>query len=168
MERWQRIDCAPAAEAAGELRICCGAERWVDRMLARRPFGSLEAARAAAREEWFALSTDDWKQAFVHHPRIGDVSALRARFGEAAAALSAREQAGVAGADEGVLQRLLESNREYEWRFGYLFIVCASGKTAEQMLQMLRERLRNDPGDEILIAAREHANICDLRLAAVV
>jgi len=151
MERWQRIDCAPAAEAAGELRICCGAERWVSRMLARRPFGSLEAARAAAREEWFALSTDDWKQAFVHHPRIGDRSTLRARFGEAAAVSSARE-----------------SNREYESRFGYLFIVCATGKTAEQMLQILRERLTNHPDEEMLIAAAEHAKICDSRLAAVV
>jgi 2-oxo-4-hydroxy-4-carboxy-5-ureidoimidazoline decarboxylase len=168
MERWQRIDCAPVVEAAEELRICCGAGRWVERMLARRPFGSLDAARAAAREEWFALSTDDWKQAFAHHPRIGDVSALQARFGEAAAASSLREQAGMAGADEDVLQRLLESNREYESRFGYLFIVCATGKTAEQMLQMLRERLTNVRGEEILIAAREHAKICDLRLAAVV
>ncbi|HTL46404.1 MAG TPA: 2-oxo-4-hydroxy-4-carboxy-5-ureidoimidazoline decarboxylase [Vicinamibacterales bacterium] len=168
MERWQRIDCAPAAEAAGELRICCGAERWVSRMLARRPFGSLEAARAAAREEWFALSTDDWKQAFVHHPRIGDRSALRARFGEAAAVSSAREQSGISGADGVVLQRLLESNREYESRFGYLFIVCATGKTAEQMLQILRERLTNHPDEEMLIAAAEHAKICDSRLAAVV
>jgi 2-oxo-4-hydroxy-4-carboxy-5-ureidoimidazoline decarboxylase len=104
----------------------------------------------------------------VHHPRIGDRSALRARFGEAAAVSSAREQSGISGADGVVLQRLLESNREYESRFGYLFIVCATGKTAEQMLQILRERLTNHPDEEMLIAAAEHAKICDSRLAAVV
>jgi len=168
MERWQRIDRASTAEAAEELRICCGAERWVKRMLARRPFGSLDAARAAAREEWWALPPDDWKEAFAHHPRIGDVSAVRARFGGVAGAASAREQAGVAAAGDDILQALADGNLAYKSRFGYVFIVCATNKTAEQMLQILRERLTNGFGEEILVAAGEHAKICDLRLAVVV
>lgn len=168
MERWQRIDAAPPPAAVEELRICCGAPRWIERMLGRRPFGSLEAARAAAREEWFALSPDEWREAFTHHPRIGDVKALRAKFGGSAAATSAREQAAVAAADEAVLRALLIANREYESRFGYIFIVCAAGKTAGQMLGLLRGRLKNSPDDEIQIAAEEHAKISDLRLAAVV
>ena len=164
MERWRRIDQASASEAAAELQICCGAARWIARMLARRPFGSLEAARAAARDEWFALSTDEWKEAFAHHPRIGDVDALRAKFG--AAEISAREQAGVNDSDAGLLNALLAANREYEARFGYLFIVCATGKSGVEMLAILRQRLSNSPETEIRIAAEEHARICDLRLAA--
>ena len=167
MERWQRIDGASRGEAAEELRICCAAPGWVERMLARRPFGSLERARAAAREEWFGLTPDEWKEAFAHHPRIGDVSVLRATFGGAAAS-SAREQAGVAGADDAVLQALVDVNAEYEARFGYVFIVCATGLTAEQMLGIARARLGNGPEEEIRIAAGELVKICDLRLAAVV
>ena len=168
MERWQRIDIAPRGDAAEELRICCAAPRWVERMLGRRPFGSLERARAAAREEWFALTPEEWKEAFAHHPRIGDLSVLRTRFGGAAAASSAREQAGLAGADDAVLQGLVDVNAEYEARFGYVFIVCATGRTAEQMLGIARARLGNGPEDEIRIAAGELVKICDLRLAAVV
>ena len=119
----------------------------------------------AAREEWFALSPDDWVEAFSHHPRIGDRDALRRKFA-ATRALSEREQSGVGGASEEVLAALLEGNREYEARFGYIFIVCATGKTAAEMLALLRARLENDPQTEIRIAAEEHAKICDLRLRA--
>jgi 2-oxo-4-hydroxy-4-carboxy-5-ureidoimidazoline decarboxylase len=163
MERWRRIDAAPVPEARNLLRTCCGATRWIDRMLARRPFGSRDAVLCAAREEWFALSPDDWIEAFNHHPRIGDRDSLRSRFA-ATRTLSAQEQSGVSGASEEVLTALLDGNREYEARFGYLFIVCATGKSAEEMLGLLRERLRNDPATEITVAAEEHAKICDLRL----
>lgn len=163
MERWQRIDAASEPEARELLRTCCGASRWIDRMLTRRPFGGHEAAIRAAREEWFALSPDDWIEAFNHHPRIGDRDGLRTRFA-AARELSEREQSGVSGASEEVLAGLIEGNREYESRFGYLFIVCATGKSAQEMLTILRKRLRNDPDVEIGVAAEEHAKICDLRL----
>jgi 2-oxo-4-hydroxy-4-carboxy-5-ureidoimidazoline decarboxylase len=167
MERWQRIDEASAPEAVKELGICCASRRWTERMLARRPFGSLDAAQAAAQEEWLTLAPSEWKEAFAHHPRVGDIAALRARFG-ADPASSLREQAGVESADASVLQALLEANREYERRFGYIFIVCATGKTAKEMLDLLRSRLRNEPSAEILVAAAEHARICDVRLGAVV
>jgi 2-oxo-4-hydroxy-4-carboxy-5-ureidoimidazoline decarboxylase len=166
MERWQRIDRAPASEAGRELRICCAALRWIDRMLSRRPFGSADAARTAGRQEWFALSPEEWKEAFAGHPRIGDVRALRSKFAGASAATSAREQSGVAGADDALLHALLDGNRQYEARFGYIFIICATGRTAEQVLASLRGRLANLPPQEIRIAAEEHAKICDLRLTA--
>ena len=135
-------------------------------MLRRRPFGSRENAVAAAREEWFALDRNDWLEAFAHHPRIGDMDAIRRKFSPAAAALSVREQEGVSGAPEEVLAALVERNREYEARFGYIFIVCASGKSAEEMLAILERRLLNNPETELAIAAEEHARICELRLTA--
>ena len=163
MERWRRIDEAPEPEARALLRICCGASGWIDRMLARRPFASREAALAAAREEWFALAPKDWREAFAHHPRIGDLETLQKKFADTAS-MSEREQAGVSGASPQVLEALLNGNREYEARFGYIFIVCATGKSAEEMLRLLQRRLDNDPDTEIRIASEEHAKICELRL----
>jgi 2-oxo-4-hydroxy-4-carboxy-5-ureidoimidazoline decarboxylase len=135
-------------------------------MLGRRPFGSQEALMTAARDEWFALSEEDWREAFSHHPRIGDVADLRRRF-PATHALSAREQRGVTGVSGEVLSALAEANRAYLERFGYIFIICASGRSAEEMLDALQRRLRNDPAVEILIAAEEQARIMELRLSAL-
>jgi 2-oxo-4-hydroxy-4-carboxy-5-ureidoimidazoline decarboxylase len=163
MERWQRINRASESEARVLLGMCCGAERWIDRMLTRRPFASRDAAAAAAREEWYALTENDWRGAFAHHPRIGDVESLRRRFASTAA-LSEREQSGVQRAGDDVLAALAEGNRRYEERFGYVFIVCAAGKGAEEMLAILNVRYENHPEDEIRIAAEEHARICELRL----
>jgi 2-oxo-4-hydroxy-4-carboxy-5-ureidoimidazoline decarboxylase len=132
-------------------------------MLLRRPFGGVPALLTAAREEWFALAPDDWRDAFAHHPKIGDLGALRARFA-ATAALAEREQAGVAGAPDAILEALAEGNRAYEQKFGFIFIVCASGRSAGEMLDMLRARLRNDPRTELLIAAEEQAQITARRL----
>jgi 2-oxo-4-hydroxy-4-carboxy-5-ureidoimidazoline decarboxylase len=163
MESWQRLDRAAPGEARDLLRRCCGASDWVERMAARRPFGSREALIAAARGEWFALEPSDWREAFRHHPTIGDREALRQRFATTAH-LSEREQAGVDGASEETLTALAEGNREYECKFGYIFIVCASGKSAGEMLRLLRQRLPNSPDDEILIAAEEQMKITELRL----
>src|SRR6185436_1014222 len=100
---------------------------------------------------------------FAHHPKIGDRDSLRQRFARTAH-LSEREQAGVDGASENVLEALAEGNREYERRFGHIFIVCASGKSADEMLELLGSRLPNPPDVEIRIAAEEQAKITDLRL----
>ena len=165
MERWERINTAAPDAARAELQICCGSRRWIDRMMARVPFASREAACEAAREEWFALEAADWREAFDHHPRIG--SRVAPESG-AASALSAREQSGVAGATSHVRQALAAGNRDYEERFGFIYLVCATGKSADDMLQILQSRLSNDADTEIRIAAEEHAKICDLRLAAPV
>lgn len=166
MEPWQRLDEADAGEARRLLTACCGGRRWVEVMLARRPFGSAEELLAGARQAWFALSADDWREAFTHHPRIGDRQALRERFA-ATAHLSEREQGGVEGASAAVLDRLADANRRYEKRFGYIFIVCATGKSAAGMLALLEARLTNDPETEIQIAAAEQARITELRLMAL-
>jgi OHCU decarboxylase len=133
---------------------------------ALRPFGSIEALLGAARAEWLALTPADWLQAFAAHPRIGDRESLARRFPESHH-LAAQEQAGVAGAGQDVLAALAAGNAAYEDKFGYIFIVCATGLDAETMLAMLRERLDNDPWTELRIAAEEQAKITALRLTAV-
>lgn len=167
MERWRAIEAASPDEARALLRVCCGSTRWVERMLAGRPFGSSERALRLARDAWFSLEPSDWREAFAHHPRIGDLDALRERF-PASGSISEKEQAGVAHATEETLTALLEGNRAYEARFGYLFVVFASGRTAAELLDILRARLRNDPAEEILVAAEQHAKICERRLLAQV
>jgi 2-oxo-4-hydroxy-4-carboxy-5-ureidoimidazoline decarboxylase len=163
MERWQRISVAADGEARELLRLCCGASAWIEQMLALRPYADREEVLNAARDIWFALSPDQWREAFAHHPRIGDVDSLRRKF-PSSAPLSEREQAGVNAAPPAVLRALLDGNRVYEARFGHIFVVCASGKTADEMLAMLNARLTNDQAVETRIAAEEHARICELRL----
>lgn len=133
-------------------------------MLARRPFGSDAALQSAARDEWFALSEADWLEAFSHHPRIGDRASLAARF-PSTHDLSATEQAGVASASADEIDQLAAANEEYCRRFGFIFIVCATGKTAREMLRLLRDRLNNDRAVELRIAAEEQAKITALRLS---
>jgi len=179
MEPWQRVDIASEDDARRRLSASCGSSTWVERMMQRRPFGSTDALLAAARDEWFALGEDDWREAFRHHPKIGDREALRARSGVPAARtlrggvvfphtahLSAQEQRGVSGAPDHILDALAEGNRKYEDTFGFIFIVCATGKSAAEMLGLLRARLPNPPDREIRIAASEQAKITELRLSA--
>jgi 2-oxo-4-hydroxy-4-carboxy-5-ureidoimidazoline decarboxylase len=164
MALWQRIDRASAADARRLLSECCGAIRWVDRMLIRRPFGSHQATLDAARDVWWSLDAADWREAFTHHPKIGDTEQLRERFA-ATHALSESEQAGVVSATDAVLEALAAGNRDYEERFGYIFIVCATGKGALDMLHLLQARLANAPAEEIRVAADEQAKITALRLS---
>jgi 2-oxo-4-hydroxy-4-carboxy-5-ureidoimidazoline decarboxylase len=166
MEPWQQLDQATPDEARQLLRTCCGSRRWVERMINRRPFRNRERLLSAARNEWATLATADWLEAFSHHPMIGDRAALAARFPDTAH-LSETEQAGVAGAGEDVLSALADENVAYKNRFGHIFIVCASGQTAAQMLANLRARLTNDPGTELSIAVEEQAKITALRLDAL-
>ncbi len=163
MDTWQAIDRAAPDEARRLLARACGSSRWADRMLGRRPFGSRDALLSAARVEWDSLGEDDWREAFGHHPKIGDRETLRERF-PSTHALSTREQAGIDGAAEDVLDALAEGNRRYQATFGYIFIVCATGKSAVEMLALVRERLDNDPETEIHIAVEEQAKITAIRL----
>ena len=151
------------ADARAALLRCCGSRRWADAMLARRPFASMADLLAAADAVWAGLDRADWLEAFAAHPRIGDLGGLRKKFA-ATAHWSAGEQAGVAGAGEDVLRELAEGNRRYEERFGHIFIVCATGKTAAEMLRLLRARLPNEPAAELAVAAAEQAKITRLRL----
>ena len=109
------------------------------------------------------MHDDDWREAFRHHPRIGERQAERTQS-DTARGLSSREQAAVQGAGEDDIAALAEANRAYEARFGHGFIVCATGRTAPEMLAMLKERVKNDPATELTIAAGEHRKITRLRL----
>jgi len=163
MSALERLNKLPAAEARAELLRCCGASRWADGMVRARPFRDAEHLFSEAAWLWEQTGPEDWHEAFKHHPRIGDVSQLRATFASTAT-WSAQEQGGVSGAGEAVLQGLADGNREYEQRFGFIFLVCATGKSAEEMLGLLRARLPNPPDEELRIAAREQAKITRIRL----
>jgi len=132
-------------------------------MTSRRPFTGDIQLYAVADEVWAGLERKDWLEAFAAHPRIGDVDSLRKKFATTSAWCES-EQSGTASAAEEVLRRLAEGNRDYEAKFGYIFIVCATGKTAEEMLAILRSRLPNDPETELGLAAAEQAKITRLRL----
>ena len=154
-------------EAAAALGRCCGAARWVEQMNALRPFASSAALYAEAERVWRGLSVEDHVEAFAHHPRIGASRAeLERRFG-ATAALSGKEQAGVAAANAQVLEALHAGNVAYGERFGFVFLVCASGKSATEMLALLTTRLANDRATELRIAADEHVKITRLRLGGL-
>ena len=154
----------PAAEAAKQLRICCGSTRWVERMIAARPFGNAARAREEADRVWNGLSREDWLEAFKHHPRIGETKAAVAQDSKAAA-WSSKEQERVASADADVRADLARVNAEYERRFGYIYLVSAAGKTADELLAIARGRLENPPATEIRVAAEEQRKIMQLRLA---
>ena len=166
-EAFAVLNALDAGAAAAALRRACGAERWVARMLARRPYTSTEQLLALADEEWLACGPQDYLDAFACHPRIGeDLAALRQRF-QSTASLSSREQAGIGTASEATLQALRDANAEYFERYGFIFIICATGKSADEMLAALRQRLHNDASVELGIAAREHAAITRIRLAGL-
>jgi 2-oxo-4-hydroxy-4-carboxy-5-ureidoimidazoline decarboxylase len=133
-------------------------------MSALRPFASSAALYMEAERVWRGLAVEDHLEAFAYHPRIGASRAeLERRFG-ATAALSGKEQAGVAAADAQVLDALHAGNVAYEERFGFVFLVCASGKSAAELLALLTTRLVHDRASELRIAADEHAKITRLRL----
>ena len=143
--------------------LSCGSKHWADEMRKRRPFSSVEEVHAAAEEIWHSLNEKDWRQAFGCHPRIGDINVLRKKY-QSTAAMASGEQSGVAAASEKTIQALAKGNELYEAKFGYIFIVCATGKSADEMLALLNARLNNYPDEEIKIAAQEQAKITRIRL----
>jgi 2-oxo-4-hydroxy-4-carboxy-5-ureidoimidazoline decarboxylase len=153
----------PKEKLVEELTKCCGSSAWVKRMLAFVPADDMVELLEDAEEQWWKCSEVDWKEAFAHHPKIGDIDSLKKKFAPTAAWASG-EQSGVNTAKEETIKALAESNRLYEKKFGYIFIVCATGKSAEEMLQLLQERLNNKPDDEIRIAADEQNKITKLRI----
>ncbi|MEQ9081379.1 MAG: 2-oxo-4-hydroxy-4-carboxy-5-ureidoimidazoline decarboxylase [Sandaracinaceae bacterium] len=156
------LDAMDEDEARAALTRCCGASRWVEGMLRERPLG--DALFDKAREVWATMGRDDVLEAFTHHPRIGaDLAKLREKFA-ATEAWSAGEQSGATSADESTLRALRDGNLAYEARFGHIFIVCATGKSAAEMLSLLEARMDNDPDEELAVAAAEQMKITELRL----
>ncbi len=153
----------PKEQLIEELTKCCGSSAWVKRMLPFVPADDMIELLEDAEEQWWLCSEDDWKEAFSHHPRIGDTESLSKKFASASEWASG-EQSGVKIASGETIGALAEANRLYEEKFGYIFIVCATGKSAEEMLDMMRSRLKNKPEDEINIAADEQNKITKLRI----
>lgn len=151
-----------------ELLNCCGSKSWAKMMMTFFPADDLAELLEDAEEVWFELSEDDWKEAFSHHPKIGDRESLENKFASTAhpktIGWASDEQIGVSSASPELIDALSEANKQYEEKFGYIFIVCATGKSAEEMLGMLQLRLRNSPAEEIKIAADEQNKITKLRI----
>jgi len=161
--RFQKFNALNTDEAIEGLLRCCGSKRWAERMLAERPFHSEDELIAKAELTWKTLSRKDWLEAFSCHPKIGNISTLREKFTNTKRwAMS--EQSGVESASDDVLRNLAEANGTYEQKFSFIFIVCATGKTAKEMLHLMMIRLNNDPETEINIAAEEQHKITRIRL----
>ncbi|MFT5574163.1 MAG: 2-oxo-4-hydroxy-4-carboxy-5-ureidoimidazoline decarboxylase [Cryomorphaceae bacterium] len=142
---------------------CCSSAAWVNRMLESRPFESAQELFNCANTHWQNLTQEDYLQAFDGHPKIGDVGSLRAKYANTKE-LAAGEQTQVNAASEDVMQKLAQGNADYQDKFGFIFIVCATGKSAQQMLALLLERIENDRDTELLNAAEEQRKIFQLRL----
>jgi len=153
----------PAAEAEQTFLDCCGSKAWASRMAEARPFKMLDDLFTAAEALWFSLPPADWLEAFAAHPKIGSKKPARTQE-RRAADWSKDEQAGVDDARETVKQELAAANRLYLEKFGFIFIICATGKTAEEMLADCVSRLSNSLQAEINVAAEEQQKITELRL----
>ena len=160
LDRWNGL---PAAEAESEILACCGSRKWARSMASRRPIANETSLLSASDEIWRGLSEADWMEAFRSHPRIGESRAERPA-GAQSGSWSAQEQSRVAGGEEAVKAALADANREYEKRFGHIFIVCATGKSATEILAILRKRLQNDSGVELREAAEQQRQIMQIRL----
>ena len=131
-------------------------------MAARRPFGNEAALLSAADDTWLNLAPSDWNEAFHSHPRIGESQASQAS--PQSKEWSAKEQQDVAQAEATVKAALADANKEYERRFRHIFIVCATGKSATEILEILQQRLRNNPEEELREAAEQQRQITQIRL----
>ncbi|MGV6851604.1 MAG: 2-oxo-4-hydroxy-4-carboxy-5-ureidoimidazoline decarboxylase [bacterium] len=146
---------------------CCGSRAWVQKMLAARPFASFDELLKQSTLIWNSLEEKDWLEAFTHHPKIGDIDSLRQKFASTAH-LAGKEQQCASAASDDILQALKQGNEQYEQKFGFIFIVCATGKTAEQMLSMLQQRILNSPQKELKIAVGEQNKITAIRLKKLI
>lgn len=157
------IDELDADRALKLFLDCCGSHRWAEAMTEARPFHTVERLFNAAEEKWFALPTSDHLEAFAAHPKIGDKKPAASQA-ERSAEWSSGEQAGVAGGEEATRDELARVNRLYHERFGFIFIVCATGKSADEMLAIAKARLRNSVETELKLAAEEQNKITRIRL----
>jgi len=153
----------PQQEAAREILPCCGSRTWAARMAAQRPIRDESSLLAASDTIWRSVGESDWLEAFRSHPRIGETRTEKVAPAQSST-WSEQEQEKAATADEAVKMALKWGNREYEQKFGRIFIVCATGKSASEILEILRRRLHNDDATELQLAAEEQRNIMHIRL----
>ena len=150
-------------QAEAEFLTCCGSRNWARQLTSLRPFASVNELIDKADRVWWSLQSDDWLEAFHSHPKIGEKKAAAPTAVEAQR-WSEDEQSGIRNSAQQTLDALAELNRTYEEKFGYIFIVCASGKSSEELLAVLCARLQNTLAEELRIAAAEQAKITELRL----
>lgn len=150
-------------EAIKHLNSCCTSRKWQERVAGERPFASLDGLLETQEDIWKSLDKDDFLEAFDGHPKIGNVNSLKQKYAHTKE-LASGEQSGVNSASDDVIQELADYNEKYEKRFGYIFIVCATGKSAGEMLEILKSRINNEPAVELRIAAGEQAKITKIRL----
>ncbi len=154
----------PVHERATQLSVCCGSEKWQKTVAESAPFDSLSAMANVAENVWYTECYEaEWLEAFRHHPKIGDVQSLKEKFA-LTQHLASNEQQSVSTASDEIIQALADANTAYETKFGFIFIVCATGKSAEEMLRLLKDRLRNTYFEELNIAMGEQHKITLLRL----
>lgn len=163
----EQLNALPATACAELFTACCGSSRWVGRLIERRPFASPADLHRVADEIWWTLDAADWLEAFSHHPKIGGSRSASAQS-ERAASWSAGEQAAVAAAAQSAKSELAAVNDDYETKFGFIYIVSAAGKSAGELLDIARARLRNDRDVELRIAAEEQSKITKLRLEKLI
>ena len=154
----------PAEAAEKEILACCGSQAWARGMAKRRPIAGEADLLVASKETWRGLSEADWLEAFRSHPRIGESHSESAIEKRRSIQWSSQEQSGVANTDDAVKLTLAKANREYEKRFGRIFIVCATGKSAAAILEILNRRLGNDATTELREAAEQQLRITNIRL----
>ena len=158
------VNQMPSEECRVHLHRCCASDSWVKQMEVARPFSSADQMHQKAIEIWNGLTESDFLEAFEGHPMIGaNLDELRKKFTDTSS-WSEGEQSGVQSASEDTLVSLQTANIQYFERFGYIFIVCATGKSAGEMLGLLLQRIHNSPDEEILIAAGEQQKITTIRL----
>ena len=153
----------PKQQLMEELFKCCGSTAWVNKMLTVFPVEDFIDLTEDAEEKWYECTEEDWKEAFSYHPEIGDIDSLKKKLASTVQ-WAAGEQSGIDEASEKTLQQFDEGNKAYKEKFGYIFIVSATGRPAEEMLAILQSRLSNDPKEEIEIAAEEQNMITKIRL----
>jgi OHCU decarboxylase len=154
-------------EARKELLKCCGATRWAETVERHRPYASLEQLIAKANDAWWSLNEGDWLEAFRSHPKIGEKKAA-STVSTQSQQWSTQEQQGVQHAAQETVEKLVRLNLDYEKKFGFIFIVCATGKSSDEILALLEHRLPNDASAELPIAAAEQAKITELRLRKLI
>ncbi len=161
----QEFNNLELSEAHKALMKCCGSKHWADKVLEYRPFKNREAIGQRADNIWYEFcTTTDWLEAFTHHPKIGgDLKSLEKKFAPTKK-WSGDEQSGIQSASRETLVALADGNEAYYKKFGYIFIICATGKSAQEMLNILNTRLPNSKEEEIKIAMGEQAKITQIRL----
>ena len=162
----QQLNQLDPVQLKQELTRYCGSAIWVEKMMLVFPVRNDDTLLKEAEKAWFACNENDWLEAFTHHPKIGDIGSLKEKFA-ATGKWAGEEQSAVNDTSDAVLQALKDGNEAYENKFGYIFIVCASGKSAEDMLGLLQARLPHAAADEIHIAMREQNKITLLRLQKI-